>query len=235
MADRFFATEPLTHGDCVLSGPEAHHLGAVRRFQIGDAVVLFNGDGHEYPAEIVSISKKQVLLSVLSCETPQRELPFPIVIASALPKSDRADFLIEKLVELGVSRFIPLITSRSVVQPKEAKTEKLERAVIEASKQCGRNILMQIDPPMKWERFLELELGEITRCILHTSPEIERSTFSPQQAGIIFAVGPEGGFRSEEVAAALERGWRTMSLGTRVLRVETAAIVAAALAANQQI
>src|SRR5205807_5163206 len=94
------------------------------------------------------------VLTVFAAVAADREPPFPLVVASALPKGDRGDFLIEKLTELGVTRFVPLVTARSVVVPKESTREKLERAVIEASKQCGRNRLMAVDPPQKWDGFL---------------------------------------------------------------------------------
>ena len=120
MADRFFTADPLGPGEYVLSGPEAHHLAAVRRFAPGDRVVLFNGDGHDYPAEVISVGKKSVVLTILEAVVADRELGFPLVVGSVLPKGDRADFLIEKLTELGVTRFVPLITARAVVQDRKS-------------------------------------------------------------------------------------------------------------------
>ena len=107
MADRFYTSDALGPGEHILTGAEAHHMLAVRRFAPGDAVTLFNGDGNEYPAEVVAAGKKAVTLRVLRAAPADRELPFPLVVASALPKGDRADFLIEKLTELGVSDFVP--------------------------------------------------------------------------------------------------------------------------------
>src|SRR5262249_40375652 len=132
MAERFFTSDPLAPGEYVLTGAEAHHISTVRRFGLGDRVVLFNGDGNEYAAEVVGVAKKAVTLNVLSVAAIDRELAFPLVVASALPKGDRADFLVEKLTELGVTQFIPLVTARSVVVPKESAVEKFRRAVIEA-------------------------------------------------------------------------------------------------------
>ncbi|MBY0460619.1 MAG: 16S rRNA (uracil(1498)-N(3))-methyltransferase, partial [Gemmataceae bacterium] len=154
MADRFYTPDALAVGEYALSGPDAHHLATVRRFAEGDEVVLFNGDGCEYPARVVALGKKAVALAVLARVPADRELPFPLVVGCALPKGDRADFLVEKLTELGVTRFVPLVTARAVVQPKEAVVEKFTRAVIEASKQCGRNRLMNIDPPQRWADFV---------------------------------------------------------------------------------
>lgn len=225
MADRFYTPEPLGAGEFVLTGPEAHHLVAVRRFAEGDEVALFNGDGLEYPAHVLSAGKKSVTLSVRAPLGADRELPFTLVVASALPKGDRADFLVEKLTELGVTRFIPLITTRSVVQPKASAVEKFERAVIEASKQCGRNRLMLVDPPQKWDAFVaRIDLPE-PRAVLHTARAV---ALVPSKGGTV-AVGPEGGFTDDEFATAVGAGWSAASLGPRVLRVETAAVAAAAV------
>lgn len=234
MADRFYTDAPLAPGEFVLSGPDAHHLATVRRFEPGDRVVLFNGDGHEYPAEILSVGKKQAVVTVLSREAVDREPPFPVVIGSALPKGDRADYLIEKLTEVGGTQFIPLVTSRAVVQPKDTKTDKLQRAVVEASKQCGRNVLMRVDRPHTLTEFLTRADLPPIRFILHTdgtdrviANDIDRSTL---RDGVAFAIGPEGGFSPEEVHQAITTGWRSISFGPRVFRVETAVVVATAWA-----
>jgi 16S rRNA (uracil1498-N3)-methyltransferase len=230
MADRFFTPDAIGVGDYVLTGAEAHHLATVRRFGPGAQVTLFNGDGHEYLAEVVSVTKKAVVLHIATILSIQRELNFPLIVASALPKGDRADFLIEKLTELGVTRFIPLIAERSVVRPKEAGVEKFKRAVIEASKQCGRNKLMAVDPPCDWdELFMRSGLPE-SRYLLHTdsgTPQLSKSV-----SGVVVAIGPEGGFGTQEIEKAKDNGWQILCLGPRVLRVETAALVAATLFAG---
>jgi 16S rRNA (uracil1498-N3)-methyltransferase len=228
VSDRFFTPDPLSPGEYQLDGPEAHHLSAVRRISEGARITLFNGDGREYPADVLSVGKKSVALAILEAVEADRELPFPLVVASALPKGDRADFLIEKLTELGVTRFVPLITTRSVVQPKPGAVEKFGRAVIEASKQCGRNRLMAVDFPQTWRAFVQIEGLPATRVVLHTGPGLAKLSSG---GGCAVAVGPEGGFTSDEIALALANGWSTASLGSRVLRVETAAIAAAAILA----
>jgi 16S rRNA (uracil1498-N3)-methyltransferase len=227
MAERFYTPDSLGPGAFHLSGPEAHHLATVRRLASGDRIVLFNGDGNEYAAEIVSVGKKSVALNVRSAAFVDRELPFPLAIASALPKGDRADYLIEKLTELGVTRFEPLITARSVVVPRANAVEKFERAVVEASKQCGRNRLMAIDPPRKWSEFLDTT-GPGSRILLHPSPGAPQLT-PAMGMGATIAIGPEGGFTDEEVEQAVAARWQMAALGLRVLRIETAAVAAAAL------
>ncbi|CAN5158296.1 16S rRNA (uracil(1498)-N(3))-methyltransferase [soil metagenome] len=223
MADRFYTDQPLLTGEFTLDGPEAHHLATVRRFELGDAVTLFNGDGLDYPASILALNKKSVTLSIATGVAVDRELAHKITLAVAMPKGDRGEFLVEKLTELGVSRFVPLITERTVVSPKESRVEKLQRIVIEASKQCGRNKLMTVEQPVKWSEFLRRE-HPAARYVMHTT----ETTQSLQSAGeCIIAVGPEGGYTAGEVQSAIESGWQAASLGKTILRVETAAIAAA--------
>ena len=221
MADRFYTPDPLTPGEFTLTGQDAHHLAAVRRFAPGDAVVLFNGDGCEYPAEVVAVGKREVTLHVSKRDEVSREVPFPVLVASALPKGDRADYLIEKLVEVGATRFVPLVTERSVVVPKDSTVEKLRRGVIEASKQCGRNVLLAVEPVCRFAELVRRTDLPAARWVLHTGgggkPEA-----GPD--GVVLAVGPEGGFTPAEVAEAAANGWRAATLGPRVLRVETAAV-----------
>ncbi|MCZ2341605.1 MAG: 16S rRNA (uracil(1498)-N(3))-methyltransferase [Bacteroidales bacterium] len=229
MSDRFYTPQPLAPGEFVLDGPEAHHLATVRRIAVGERVTLFNGDGQEYLAEVLATGKKAVSVMILTVEKRDRETRNPLIIASALPKGDRADFLLEKLTELGVSRFIPLITARSVVLPRGTKMEKFTRQVIEASKQCGRNTLMVIEPPCRWPDFLAATDLPHARFLLHPGVATPAAVPFPPVAGACIAIGPEGGFADEEVAAARGVGWAPLSLGSRILRIETAALAAAAL------
>jgi 16S rRNA (uracil1498-N3)-methyltransferase len=225
VAERFFTTDLLGPGEYELTGAEAHHITTVRRFKRGARVTLFNGDGNEYPAELLSSSKRTVSFRVEAPVAVDRELPFPLVIGSAIPKGDRADFLIEKLTELGVTRFVPLITARAIVQPKPSVVAKYQRAVIEASKQCGRNRLMAIDQPQTWADFLKRTDLPAVRLVLHTGPDLVAWSHTGACA---VAVGPEGGFTPEEITSALAAGWQIVSLSPRVLRIETAAIAAVA-------
>jgi 16S rRNA (uracil1498-N3)-methyltransferase len=224
MSERFYINWPLAPGPVLLEGPEAHHLATVCRLRPGNAVCLFNGDGHDYPARVVSAARRQVELEVIERLSPDRELPFRLEIAAPLPRGDRAQFLVEKLTELGVTTLVPLSTRRSVVQPREAKLEKLQRHVIEASKQCRRNVLMQVAALADWEEFCWRADLPGRRYLAHPggmpwAPAVRQDT--------VCAVGPEGGFTDEEVHMAVAAGWRTVDLGPRILRVETAAVVLA--------
>jgi 16S rRNA (uracil1498-N3)-methyltransferase len=227
MSVRFYLNCPLGLGTIQLQGPEAHHLGTVCRVRPGAPVCLFNGNGRQYPARVISVERKQIGLEILSIETTDTELPFKLEVASPLPKGARAQFLIEKLTELGATSFVPLQTSRSVVHPGDGKIEKLERYVIEASKQCGRNVLMRVEPAISWMDYIERDTSATRKIIAHFGEPEEVST---AQTDAIVAVGPEGGFTDEEVEAARGRGWQVTGLGPRVLRVETAAVLLAAWA-----
>lgn len=227
MSNRFYINCPLEAGPVVLRGDEAHHLVAVCRICPGDRVCLFNGDGHEYPAEVVSASRREVALQVSAVESPMRELGFRLEAAAPLPKGDRGQFLLEKLTELGVTRFTPLRTRRSVVHPGETRMEKLQRYVIEASKQCGRNVLMHIEPLTEWEEYCRREDLPSLKVMAHPGgTALDR----PTRQDVVLAVGPEGGFVEEEIELARLAGWRMVDLGPRILRIETAALVLAAWA-----
>src|SRR6266542_3991393 len=208
MSERYYLNTGLGPGPLVLDGPEAHHLATVCRSRPGDLVCLFNGDGHEYPARVVALERRHVTLEILEAIAPQRELPFRLEVAVPLPKGDRAQFLVEKLTELGVTTFVPLSTRRSVVHPREAKLEKLQRYVIEASKQCGRNVLMEVKPLESWESYSRrTDLAEV-RVLAHPGGAAQETL--AQGRPMTLAVGPEGGFTDEEVELARSAGWKLL-------------------------
>lgn len=223
MSERYFINGALQPGPVELEGAEAHHLSAVCRLRRGDVVTLFNGDGREYRARVADVGKRHVSLDVEAAEAPDRELPFRLEVAAPLPKGDRAQFLIEKLTELGVTSFVPLQTKRSVVHPREAKSERLERWVIEASKQCRRNHLMEVQSLVAWEEYCRRDDLPERRILAH--PGGTSGELAADPSGLVLAVGPEGGFTDEEVEVARSAGWRVQGLGPRILRVETAALV----------
>jgi 16S rRNA (uracil1498-N3)-methyltransferase len=228
MADRFYVNCALGPGPVRLDGPEAHHLRTVCRLRPGDAVRLFNGDGLEYAARVTDLDRHGIAIDVTGAEAPARELGFRLEVAVPLPRGDRTQFVLEKLTELGVTDFVPLQTGRSVVHPREAKLDKLERYVIEASKQCGRNVLLRVGSLAPWTEYCRRPGLPTVRLLGHPGGEPVAELTGTDSA---IAVGPEGGFTDEEVEAARVAGWRPVSLGPRILRVETAAVVLAALVA----
>ena len=221
MPDRFYVSCLLGLGDVVVDGPESHHLAHVCRVRPGDAVCLFNGDGHEYPARVRAVEKRAVTVEVLAVETPSLEVGHRLEVAAPVPKGDRAQFLLEKLTELGATAFIPLQTTRSIVHPREAKLDKLQRYVIEASKQCGRNVLLRVEPLIAWSEFVRGSALPVRKLLAHPG-----GTAAMVGGGdVAIAIGPEGGFTEEEVELARAAGWQLVGLGPRILRVETAALV----------
>lgn len=230
MSERFFSESPILGGHARLEGAEAQHLAKVMRARQGDQIVVFDGSGAEFLAEITALSRHAVDLQIVERREIGRELGRELTLAVALPKGDRQQWLIEKLTELGVTRLVPILCQRSVAQPVESAIARMQRWVIEASKQCGRNRLMEIATPVAWKSFAERD-SDAQRWILHPS-----GTSTASFAGdrpLIAAVGPEGGWTEKEVAVASNAGWQALSLGPRILRVETAAIAIAALASTE--
>jgi 16S rRNA (uracil1498-N3)-methyltransferase len=232
MTERYFSDQPLSSGRAVLGGPEAHHLIHVMRAAPGMRVVLFDGHGAEFPAVVQQVGRSEVDLSVVSRDEVNRELPIDLTLGVALPKGDRQKWLVEKAVELGVTRIAPLRTDRGVAQPVEQALQRLRRTVVEASKQCGRNRLLQIEEPRNWSDFVEASANVTCRLLAHphgacTASDLSVIDESPDC--VFLAVGPEGGFTDEEVALATAAGWRTIDLGPRILRVETAALALSAM------
>jgi 16S rRNA (uracil1498-N3)-methyltransferase len=231
MSDRYFADESISSDRVVLAGPEAHHLIHVMRAAPGLQVVLFDGSGDEFPAVVRSVGRSDVELSVLSREQINRELPVELTLCVTLPKGDRQRWLVEKAVELGVTRVIPLRTQRSVAQPVEQSLLRLRRTVIEASKQCGRNRLLEIGQPQAWPDLVEDTAAAPCRLLAHPRMASPTRIFGSEELpdSVLLAIGPEGGFADDEVALAVAAGWHTVDLGPRILRVETAAIALAAM------
>jgi len=234
MPSRYFLEQPPVGDTATLADSEAHHLAHVLRAKAGEEVLLFDGSGLEYRAVIEKVGRSEVQLRVLGSETVDREASRAVTLAVALPKGDRQRWLTEKAVELGVARLIPIETRRGVAQPSDNALERLRRAVVEASKQCGRNRLMEITPAVRWEQLVGQATSGQTCFVAHPGGSsgslASQLTQLPAEAPVVLAVGPEGGFTEEEIAAATAAGWKTADLGRRILRVETAALVLATLA-----
>lgn len=226
MLERFYVNSVPRRGLVILQGAEAHHLAGVRRLRAGAEVCLFNGDGNEYRAAIRAVGRRQVELEILDALAVDRELPFRLIVACPLPKGDRSQFLVEKLTEVGVSSYVPLRTERSVIHPGENRKEKLLRYVIEASKQCGRNVLMSIEKLISWEEFVSRRDDASQKLLAH--PLGGPLELASSGVDSIVAIGPEGGFTEDEVQAGRAAGWELVSLGPRTLRIETAALSIAA-------
>lgn len=249
MPDRFFSDTPIqpAQTQVTLRGDESQHLAVVLRAKAGTEIFVFDGSGAEWLGRVTAVSK-----SAVEVELGEQRAAEPrgstLTLAVALPKGDRQKWLVEKCVELGVARLVPLLTARGVAQPVENALARLKRAVIEASKQSGQLRLLEIAAPRGWNEFVQepAQLG-VLRCVAqpHRAPETRellaelplaaqtalwqtpREWLTPA-AQRIAAIGPEGGFTVAELRAALDAGWHLLDLGSGILRVETAALTIAA-------
>lgn len=241
MADRYFVDKPITGTDVTLSGAVAHHLLHVMRARAGTEITLFDGSGAEFTGRIQQVARDRLELTIVERREVDRESSVQFTLGVALPKGDRQRWLLEKAVEMGVTSFVAIDTARAVVRPNDGTIERLRRTVIEASKQCGRNRLMDVSIAA-WPDFLRVAPAAAMRLIAHPGGSANRSA-SPvatqarvsERPTIWAAVGPEGGFTDAEVAAAIELGWQPLDLGSRILRIETAALVIAVLASFGQL
>lgn len=235
MPDRFFVEGPLAAGPAQLEGPEAHHFAHVMRGAAGEEIVVFNGQGAEWRARVDRVGRAEIALTLFEQRESDRELPVSIHVGAALPKGDRQRWLVEKLVELGAARLTFLQTRRSSAPAGDEAGPKLRRAAIEAAKQCGGNRLLEFGPRTSLIAWLSSAPTTATRFIAHPAPggaDAGRLLENQSGAGEVwFAVGPEGGFTDDEVEAAVQAGWSIVSLGPRLLRVETAALALVTLAA----
>lgn len=235
MPERYFAQTPIQGDHALLDGPEAHHLIHVMRAKPGMRVTLFDGTGVEFAAQVEKVGRTEVRLAILARQEIDRELPVELVLGVSLPKGDRQKWLVEKVVELGVARLVPLVTARCVAQPVQQALDRLRRTVAEASKQCGRNRLLEITAPEQWSAFVAGAPPRAQRLLAHPGKTTEPAgTLSPEppkgrRPAVFMAIGPEGGFGAEEVSLATATGWQTVDLGPRILRVETAAVFLVAM------
>lgn len=228
MSLRFYCPDPPCEGRYSLPADEARHLVRVCRKKVGDRVELFNGAGFATTARIVDVSKDRVCLIAEGPPIPELASSSSLVLATAIPKGDRFDWLVEKATELGVDRLIPLITERSVVDPGRTKLDRLRRTTIEACKQSRRNRLMILESPMSWPDLVR----SADSCLrLLAVPHGLPPARWPRLAGsgsLLLAVGPEGGFTEAEESQASAAGWQPIQFSYNVLRIETAAIAGSA-------
>lgn len=226
-------------GEIEIDGDEAHHIIRVKRLGVGDEIVVFDGSGREAGAEIVHASIDAGVVRVRISETHdiEREAGVDITLAAAVPKGKRADFMIQKCAELGVRRFIPLDCARSVVNVRtraETKIEKWQRICAEASKQSGRNRVMEVRPPGTLTEVLRLASSHQI-ALIATLAEDARSlrmvldSIADPLKTVLYLVGPEGGFTRTEVSEATRAGCTAVTLAPSILRTETAAIAGAAM------
>ncbi len=234
MTHRFFCDD-LSGDNATLAGSEAHHALHVLRLKSGDPVILFNGCGITAEGSISRPSRSEATVEVTARITHERPPGTRLTVAAAVPKGDRLKSLVEKLAEIGVDRFIPLQTVRSVVDPRQTKLDKLQSTVIAACRQSERNWLMTIAEPLTLDTVLaeapsRSEAGGDRRIwIAHPAPQARDAAPSRNTAESLLLIGPEGGFTDAEFATATQAGADQLSWPGGILRIETAAIVFASL------
>ena len=227
MSQRYFLPQSPAGTTACLDGDEARHVARVMRARPGDQIAVFDGAGHSWPAVITRIERGQIDLELGPMAT-EPEPPCRLTVAVALPKGDRQKWLIEKLTELGVASLVPLTTTRSVAQPTTAANERLRRGVIEACKQCGRSRLLEIKAACRFTDWLA-EPHPGTRLLADPAGRPLLPAIRPVPRDVLIAIGPEGGFTPEEVTAAEQAGFTRVSIGSSILRIETAALAVAAI------
>jgi 16S rRNA (uracil1498-N3)-methyltransferase len=208
-----------------LEGDEAKHLSQVLRIQPGAALTVFDGLGNHAQARVLSVSKQRVDLMLELAESAPTSLP-DITLVQAIPKGKNMDWIVQKAVELGVSRIQPLVTRHTIVSPGGDKAEKWRRTALEACKQCGQFTIPIIEDPLPFAEWLANRPSADLEVIasLADNPRNFRETLRllPDLESITLAIGPEGDFSPEEMTAALAAGFVPVTLGDLVLRVETA-------------
>ncbi|MFT7300062.1 MAG: 16S rRNA (uracil1498-N3)-methyltransferase [Porticoccus sp.] len=228
---RIFTSQPLTTGEEVtLDAISSRHLATVLRLKSGDPVSLFNGKGGEFLATLAECSSKRVTASVVRFTDSERESPLHIHLGIGMSRGDRMDWLIQKSTEVGVTEITPLYTERTEVKLKGERAEKKVRhwqqICISACEQSYRNRIPLIHSPItidQWVRTVEAE----KKLVMHHRSEYNiRELDTQQTASVALLIGPEGGLSSQEIQLAEDAYFTSLTLGPRVLRTETAPVVA---------
>lgn len=234
---RFFLTDsPITPGQPVELASLAHQLRAVLRLAPGDGILLLDDNGFAYPTQIERLDRQGAFGVVLEKVSAGGEPPIHLSLYLCALKADKFEWVLQKGVEIGVSRFVPVISSRTIVRPAEKIVRRYERwrAIIrEAAEQCGRGRLPRLAEPLGWKEAVS-EGGGLR---LMPWESVEENAVSlgaalgkaESESVCSLLIGPEGGIDPQEAAAATDAGWQAVTLGPRILRAETAALVAAGL------
>ncbi len=226
---RLFTDQPLTPGNqVVLKGNVAQHLSRVLRARAGDQIALFNGDGQEFAATVLTASKREASVDIGEAATPQTESPVYTTLGLCLSKGDRFNWAIQKATELGVGAIAPLYSERVDFSTPQDRMEKRiahwQQIAISACEQCGRVKVPSITPPqslVSWVDNASAEQKWVLHCADDTSASASAVTHgAPRDAALL--IGPEGGLTDQEFAAANAEGFQLLQLGPRVLRTETA-------------
>jgi 16S rRNA (uracil1498-N3)-methyltransferase len=209
-----------------ITGAELRHLRALRLGR-GARLVAFDEHGNEHEARLERLTGHVAEASILASHRPARESPFDLVLAPALLKGARMDLVVEKATELGVRRIAPVVCRNAVATG--ARTDRWRRIAVAAAKQSGRTAVPAVDAPRPLANLLGLPWPGLRLLAWEGERERSLAALPARAAAAVVVVGPEGGFAPGEVEHARAHGFTTLALAPRILRAETAAIVAAAL------
>ncbi|MBT3854191.1 MAG: 16S rRNA (uracil(1498)-N(3))-methyltransferase [Thiotrichales bacterium] len=226
---RLYQNAPFTEGKTAeLDSDNSHHLNKVLRFPVGQNITLFNGDGFDYTA-VVQSAKKTTNLKVISKKVNNNESKLNLTLAQGIAKGEKMDFLIQKAVELGVTRIIPMKLERCVVRLRDEKVQKKidhwQKIANHACEQSGRSVIVDVSHPASLEELLEVT--NHNGFVLHHRATLGLSQVKETSKATIL-IGPEGGLTEKEVNDSEVAGYQSIIIGKRVLRTETASLAAIA-------
>ncbi len=228
---RFFVDQPLSCGEHQLSEALAHYMGRVLRLSAGALLQLFDGSGQEFLGELLEVGKKSARVRIDQVQAGQAESRLQVHLGQGLSRGERMDWAIQKACELGVAEITPLFTERCEVKLNDERQDKRlvhwRQVLISACEQCGRSQLPRLHAPMllaDWIKQVQADL----KLVLHPVAQPLTEHQPPQR--LAFLIGPEGGLSEAEVSLAQQADFQAARLGPRVLRTETAPVVALAVA-----
>ncbi|PWY40006.1 16S rRNA (uracil(1498)-N(3))-methyltransferase [Pseudomonas sp. RW409] len=228
---RFFIDAPLSLGEHELPEAQAHYIGRVLRMAEGDALQLFDGSGNEFRGTLLEVGKKRVVVRLDESFAGQVESPLQIHLGQGLSRGERMDWAIQKATELGVNEITPIFSERCEVRLKDERADKRlahwRQVAVSACEQCGRSRVPVIHPPVLLADWIKQTQADL-KLVLH--PVAEPLVSHAKPATLAFLIGPEGGLSDTEVDQAQDVGFLPARLGPRVLRTETAPVVALAVA-----
>ena len=228
---RIFSSQTLAHSkEILLDKDTSHYVMHVLRLKTDDAVILFDGSGYDYSAVIMATSRNGVQVKVQEHVFINKESPLKIHLGQVIAKGEKMDLILQKSVELGVNEITPLFSQRCDVKlPKDRIDKKMahwQAIIISACEQSGRSFLPKLHTPIAWEDWARDLTSEI-KLILHPANKSALSKLQVTSAALL--VGPEGGFSTDETEQAIQYGFQSWTIGPRILRTETAALVGISL------
>lgn len=253
---RFFVSKgavDLKNGVVTITGEDVKHIGSVLRAEPGDPLELSDGAGTDYDVVVEQVSKDSILAKIKGSRPNRTEPPIDVTLFQGIPKADKMDFIIQKCVELGIKRIIPVMTARTVVRfankkDADSKVTRWSRIALEAAKQCDRGIIPEIGDPIGFDMavkqaadfdlkllpYEEESRGSLRRQLKafsarRSAPVGNGESGACRKSSVAVFIGPEGGFTPAEAEKAVQGGFASVTLGPRILRTETAGLAAAAI------